>query len=548
VINTSEPDILIADFRGLNQGDDELDVHFGQWVGAVNSFTNSLEGELRTRNGFMRVSQDIYSDLFAILPGAAGGRVGDGGTPLELPHNELPPDYQNFALKLVAVPTEGFANAGNPLTVTFLTYGGTGLGISTYNWDYSYNGGTPTTDASGSATSTTHDYTAAGTYICRVWGTGSDSIVYHAEVSILVHDWGGLGNPVQQVPPPPKPPAPPKNPPGGGGGPGGAGGGNPPRGGGGATLRLKLEAEANPKTINSGDNSQIQWRSQGATAVFVDGVNQNNLIGFKVVAPTSTTIYQVTAINAAGKMVNVPVTVTVDDDIGDPWIFLPDSTTGAHNTAFEIIVYSYKNGGNVPVAFSANPVLLAADNPDVTSTTITGPVMNGASTEATFTVTVVLKDTDVDATVDLTAKIPDTNIMDDGVAVIRGSIPTLTVLVVDDAGNTLSSSDALISSETAMSGPYLKISGAGVENDVTVFDAATGGDYDGTITFDYAFVSWSDPFDAENAVVMDSPVIPANVFLMGGGTVTVSLIVSFDNDTTTDPHYATVQFSAAITE
>ena len=88
MINQTEPDILIAEFRGLNQGDDELDVHFGQWTGAVNSYTNGLEGELRTRNGYMRVSQDIYSDLFAILPGAAGGRDGDGGTPLEHPHKE----------------------------------------------------------------------------------------------------------------------------------------------------------------------------------------------------------------------------------------------------------------------------------------------------------------------------------------------------------------------------------------------------------------------------------------------------------------------------
>jgi uncharacterized cupredoxin-like copper-binding protein len=70
--------------------------------------------------------------------------------------------------------------------------------------------------------------------------------------------------------------------------------------------------DADPLKIAPGESSTLSWTVQGATRVEIDpDVGSVALSGSRVVSPTTTTVYTLTATNAAGKTTSVTVQVVV---------------------------------------------------------------------------------------------------------------------------------------------------------------------------------------------------------------------------------------------
>src|SRR5207302_2434460 len=70
--------------------------------------------------------------------------------------------------------------------------------------------------------------------------------------------------------------------------------------------------EATPTNILSGESSTLSWATTGATRVSISGVGDNlPSNGSRVVSPTQTTTYTLTAVGSGGSTVTAPVTVTV---------------------------------------------------------------------------------------------------------------------------------------------------------------------------------------------------------------------------------------------
>src|SRR4030042_1129622 len=60
---------------------------------------------------------------------------------------------------------------------------------------------------------------------------------------------------------------------------------------------------AGPPSISAGDSSNLSWSVTGATTVSIDqGIGNVALTGTRAVAPAATTIYTLTASNAAGSV------------------------------------------------------------------------------------------------------------------------------------------------------------------------------------------------------------------------------------------------------
>jgi len=70
--------------------------------------------------------------------------------------------------------------------------------------------------------------------------------------------------------------------------------------------------EATPTNVLAGESSTLSWATTGATRVNISGVGDNLPVnGSRVVSPTQTTTYTLTALGADGSSVTTPVTITV---------------------------------------------------------------------------------------------------------------------------------------------------------------------------------------------------------------------------------------------
>jgi uncharacterized cupredoxin-like copper-binding protein len=72
-----------------------------------------------------------------------------------------------------------------------------------------------------------------------------------------------------------------------------------------------IRFEANPVTIQPGQQSTLSWTTTGATVVTISGVGTVTPNGNTSVSPAQTTTYTLTASSADGRSVSAPVTVTV---------------------------------------------------------------------------------------------------------------------------------------------------------------------------------------------------------------------------------------------
>jgi len=70
-----------------------------------------------------------------------------------------------------------------------------------------------------------------------------------------------------------------------------------------------IEFSSNPSAINSGSPSTLFWTVSGATSVSIDqGIGQVDFVGIKVVSPTTSTVYTISATNSAGTITGSAVT------------------------------------------------------------------------------------------------------------------------------------------------------------------------------------------------------------------------------------------------
>jgi hypothetical protein len=70
-----------------------------------------------------------------------------------------------------------------------------------------------------------------------------------------------------------------------------------------------MEFSSNPSIINSGGTSTLLWNVTGATSVSIDqGIGQVNVAGTRVVSPTTSTVYTISATNSAGTVTRSAVT------------------------------------------------------------------------------------------------------------------------------------------------------------------------------------------------------------------------------------------------
>jgi hypothetical protein len=72
-----------------------------------------------------------------------------------------------------------------------------------------------------------------------------------------------------------------------------------------------IRFEANPLTIQPGQQTTLSWTTTGATTVTISGVGSVTPNGSTTVSPAQTTTYTLTATSADGKSVTAPITITV---------------------------------------------------------------------------------------------------------------------------------------------------------------------------------------------------------------------------------------------
>jgi hypothetical protein len=80
---------------------------------------------------------------------------------------------------------------------------------------------------------------------------------------------------------------------------------------------------ATPPSITLGESAELKWNVTGAQTVFIDnGVGAVALIGSRLVSPIATTLYILTATNAAGNITaSASVDVVAPNPIGNPVIY-----------------------------------------------------------------------------------------------------------------------------------------------------------------------------------------------------------------------------------
>jgi hypothetical protein len=73
-----------------------------------------------------------------------------------------------------------------------------------------------------------------------------------------------------------------------------------------------IEFSNNPATINVGGTSTLLWSVTGATSVSIDrGIGQVDFVGTRVVSPTKSTVYTISATNSAGTVIRSSAIIIV---------------------------------------------------------------------------------------------------------------------------------------------------------------------------------------------------------------------------------------------
>jgi hypothetical protein len=117
----------------------------------------------------------------------------------------------------------------------------------------------------------------------------------------------------------------------------------------GAAVPVISSFTANPTSINSGQSSTLTWTVTNATSVSISSIGTVALSGTRSVSPVTTTVYTLTATNAAG---NATQTATVTVNGGGPTIVFPSPIL--YTTVRDVKLDasgSFSAAGNNPLQF-----------------------------------------------------------------------------------------------------------------------------------------------------------------------------------------------------
>ena len=547
----------------MDRGTDIRDLPWGVFRICRNLTTLSRSGKAITRDGYVALSDRLYEKPFAILPGAAGGRT------VVVPEFKDPLPSSDMSLKLVAVPNTGlFANAENPQSVTFIAYPNlqSGVTISTYNWDFSYNNVARVTDATGSATTQDHEYSSSGTYKIQVWGTGSDSVEYNATVQITINVYGENPDEPEDLPEPPIEEE----------------DGNDVDN----KLPPTIELTAVPTEITTGDTAKLNYIAKRADTLYLykstdDTFEQELTVsggtttqGMIEVTPTETTVYSIIATNAYGFPTGyatvtvatpeaVPGYLIIDPDLNKTIIGGVTHYLTEEETNFTVYVYCIEEETTNAIAFPTgkDPVLYVSDlDPLGTTLNVISPSFNDERTLATFSLQqLALADSVTEGTVTLTAALPDvTPAVTSASVKVYAYAPTatLTTTCVDIDGDSLTESETLLSGTAGFGGYvygtiYLKIEASETDfsNDVQLTASYSAGNPLTREEFNVSYIGASGfevYGDATTTSGVVSGVVPGSLFAIDdAGFASVEVFVSFPatQDYTT-AKYLTVEFDA----
>jgi len=272
-INSEEIELTTARFGGVDRSTDPADLPLGVFSEAYNLQTFAEDNYIRTRDGYVQLSGRLFSEATPLLGGVLGGK-GLVSVPYVNPDSiDDLDDDGNYALRLTATPVESVA----PETVSFTVYGATELGISTLNWDFSFND-TRNTDESGSSSTVTHLYSNEGTYDVQVWGTGSDGLEYSSTLTVSVT----TGDPPEALP----------------------------------TASITVNGKSSNFTMEPG-TARIRWATTNSHTTYLDGSEVAKSGSRTASLAEGTYIYTVMAFDSQGRMSQDSITVKVEGD-ADP--------------------------------------------------------------------------------------------------------------------------------------------------------------------------------------------------------------------------------------
>jgi subtilase family serine protease len=148
-----------------------------------------------------------------------------------------------------------------------------------------------------------------------------------------------------------------------------------------ASKPVIVSFSANPGSISSGGSSTLSWNVTGATTVSIDqGVGGVALSGTRVVSPTSSTIYTLTATNTAGS-VTATAQVLVAAIVPPPPTGIPDLIIEDITRAGSTVSYTIKNQGNADAGATISKLVIDGA---VKANDPVGPLAAGASSTESF--------------------------------------------------------------------------------------------------------------------------------------------------------------------
>ncbi len=147
---------------------------------------------------------------------------------------------------------------------------------------------------------------------------------------------------------------------------------------------------SSPPTIASGESSTLSWSVTGATTVSIDqGIGNVALTGTRVVMPGATTVYTLTAFNAAG----LSVTATAQVIVSGGTTPTPTPTPTPSPSSFPIIYYftaspsNISAGGSSTLSWNVSNATYVNINHGVGTVGSSGSTSIWPSTSTTFTLT-----------------------------------------------------------------------------------------------------------------------------------------------------------------
>jgi hypothetical protein len=128
-----------------------------------------------------------------------------------------------------------------------------------------------------------------------------------------------------------------------------------------------MEFSSNPSTINAGGTSTLLWNVTGATSVSIDqGIGQVNVAGTRVLSPTKSTAYTISATNSAGAVIRSSAIIIVSAPAPAP----PPQTTPS-NPVINFTA-SYGGGTSWQLNWNVSNATQIVIQPDIGSVNPTG--------------------------------------------------------------------------------------------------------------------------------------------------------------------------------